>query len=104
MDWAVGLDEAAELARPLARRDGFVQHPGESVGIAQFPVSSGIVVIGLQGVAQQRHSLLNVSRIYQEIGEEHLRIKQIGAYRQSLLVRGLGTAILLAPAKLECCV
>jgi hypothetical protein len=55
-------------------------------------VSRGIVTICLQGVTQERHSLLNFPGVYQEVGEEHLRIKQARSYRQSPLVRGLGTA------------
>ena len=90
------------MTRPLAFRDGFVQHPGESVRIAQFPMSGGIIAVRLQSIPQQRYSLFNFSGVYQEIREEDLCIQQVWLYRQSPFVGGLGAAILFTATKFEC--
>src|SRR6266700_2433165 len=56
---AVGLHPRVEFPCALTFRNGFLQFPGEPIGIAQFPMYFRMVGIRLERFSEQRHSLLH---------------------------------------------
>lgn len=74
---AVQFYSRVEPASALTLGNGFFQHSGKSISIAQFPMTLGMAGVCLYGCSQQGHGFLHPAGISKHVGHVNASVNGI---------------------------